>query len=74
MIIIHTAAVSDISACEKDPDVSCKANIQLPVWLVSAGVRTVLFSSDQVYSGCKGEGPYTEKDAAPAILIYPSKA
>ncbi len=64
--IIHTAAISDILTCEKDPDASYYANVLLPVWLAKTGVKAVLFSTDQVYGGREGEGPYSENDTAPA--------
>ena len=67
-VIIHTAAVSDIGACERDPEASYRANVQLPVWLARTGVRLVAFSTDQVYSGCREPGPYTEDTVAPANL------
>ena len=68
-LIIHTAAISDIGACERDPEASWRANVALPLLLVSTGVRTLLFSSDQVYGGSPAEGPYTEEEAAP-VHIY----
>lgn len=66
--IIHTAAISDIGACEKDPDASYQANVRLPVYLAraAAGRKLICFSSDQVYGGCAEEGPYTEERTAPA--------
>ena len=63
---IHTAAVSDIPTCEKDPNASYYANVRLPLWLAKTGVKAVLFSTDQVYGGCEHEGPYAEHDTAPA--------
>ena len=67
-VIIHTAAVSDIGACEMDPEASYAANVLLPVLLAKARgtSRLICFSSDQVYSGSGGEGPYTETDAMPS--------
>ena len=67
-LIIHTAAISDIQACADDPEGSYRANVELPLWLVRTGVKSVLFSTDQVYSGCAGEGPYPEDDVSPANL------
>lgn len=67
-LIIHTAAISDIPACEKDPDGSYRANVEIPVWLARTGVKCVMFSTDQVYSGCAGEGPYPEEETAPSNL------
>ncbi|MBR2527091.1 MAG: sugar nucleotide-binding protein [Blautia sp.] len=67
-VIIHTAAISDIPACEKNPDASYQANVEIPVWLAKTGVKLVAFSTDQVYSGCNDEGPYREEAAEPANL------
>ena len=67
-LIIHTAAMSDIPTCENDPDGSYHANVEIPVWLAGTGVKCIMFSSDQIYSGCAGEGPYREEDTAPANL------
>ena len=67
-VIVHTAAVSDIGACERDPEASRRANVEIPVWLARTGVKSVLFSTDQVYSACEGEGPYAENEVNPANL------
>ena len=72
-LLIHTAAISDIAACQKDPDASRLANIQIPVWIAETGVRAVFFSTDQVYSGCTGLGPYMEDEAVPANLYAEHK-
>lgn len=67
--IFHTAAISDIGACEKAPDASYQANVRLPVVLAHAakavGAKLVAFSSDQVYSACKDGGPYGEEMSLP---------
>lgn len=65
--VIHTAAISDIGACQADPEASYRANVQLPLWLAkAAGNRKLIcFSSDQVYSGSKEAGPYSEEMTAP---------
>lgn len=67
-VIIHTAAISDTRECERDPEASREANVMIPVYLAKAcaGRKLICFSSDQVYTGCAGEGPYTEEDANPA--------
>ncbi len=66
--VIHTAAISDIPTCEKDPEASYRANVALPVWLAKTGIKGVFFSTDQVYGGCAGDGPFSENDSAPANL------
>ena len=67
-LIIHTAAMSDIPTCENDPDGSYYANVLVPIWLARTGIKCVMFSTDQVYSGCAGEGPYAEEETAPSNL------
>lgn len=66
--IVHTAAISDIGACAANPEASWRANVALPLMIARTGVKCVLFSTDQVYSGCAGEGPYAEEETAPANL------
>lgn len=67
-VIIHTAAISNIGVCEADPDASCFANVQIPLYIARAskGRKLICFSSDQVYSGCGEEGPYLEDTVKPA--------
>ena len=67
-VIIHTAAISDVRACEEDPESSYIANVQLPLYLAKAAKnrKLICFSSDQVYTGTREDGPYTEDMAKPA--------
>jgi len=71
--IIHTAAISDIGACEADPEASYRANVELPLMIARTGVKSVLLSTDQVYSGCAGEGPYAEDEVGAANLYAEHK-
>ncbi len=68
-IIINAAAISDIGACERDPEGSYLSNVVLPVTLAEVakelGIKLISFSSDQVYTGCKDEGPYSESVILP---------
>lgn len=66
--VIHTAAISDIGECERDPDGSYRANVLLPIYLARScrGRKLVCFSSDQVYSGTKEKVPFTEDMVCPA--------
>ena len=74
--IIHTAAISDIGVCQKDPEASYIANLLIPVYLTRAaketGIKIICFSSDQVYTGLDEIGPYTEKmtDGSKPTNIY----
>lgn len=75
--VIHTAAISDVGACQRDPDASYAANVMLPVHLANAvknkSIKLVCFSSDQVYTGAKEVGPYTEDMACPANVYAEHK-
>ncbi len=77
--IVHTAAVSDIGECERDPDGSYRANVLIPVWLAGVarerGIKLICFSSDQVYSASESDGPYLEDHAMekPANLYAAQK-
>jgi len=66
-IIVHTAAIADIGVCQRHPEASYLANVQLPVWLAKAatGIKLICFSSDQVYGGVTEDGPYTEDTVKP---------
>lgn len=73
--IIHTAAISDIGECEKDPEASWRANVLLTVSLCRAAheldVKAVCYSSDQVYTGCRPEdGPYREDIPLSPTNVY----
>ena len=73
--IIHTAAISDIGACQANPEASYFANVQIPVFLAKAAknAKLICFSSDQVYSGTDEEGPYTEDMVKPSNLYAQHK-
>ena len=73
--IIHTAAISDIGECERNPEGSYIANVLLPVYLAKAakGKKLICFSSDQVYSGTKADHPFTEDMVSPANLYAKHK-
>lgn len=70
-VVIHTAAISDIGTCQKDPQNSYFANVQIPLYLAAAckDRKLICFSSDQVYSACKEEGPYIEEVVKPGKYL-----
>lgn len=74
-VIIHTAAISDIGVCQADPEASYFANVEIPLFLAKAskGRKLICFSSDQVYSGCREEGPYWEDMAKPGNIYAEHK-
>lgn len=73
-ILIHTAAVSDIGACEKNPALSEKINVEGTKYLAKhcgrLGIRLIFCSSDQVYMGNGVHTPHKEEgeNLAPPTL------
>lgn len=74
-VVIHTAAISDIGTCQKNPESSYFANVQIPIYLAQAcrDRKLICFSSDQVYSACEEDGPYTEEMAKPGNVYAEHK-
>ena len=72
--ILHTAALSDTGYCEAHPEESRRANVELPVYLARAarksGAKLVAFSSDQVYAGLEGPGPFDEEVSLRPANVY----
>lgn len=74
-VIVHTAAISDIGACQANPEGSYRANVELPIWLAQAAknAKLVMLSTDQVYCAHSDPGPYREEDVAPGNLYAQHK-
>lgn len=72
--IINAAALSDTAFCEANPELSYRANVQLPLWLAhaagKAGAKLISFSSDQVYCGAEQSGPLSEALALKPANVY----
>lgn len=72
--ILHTAALSDTGYCQAHPEESYRANVLVPVWIAEAarksGAGLVAFSSDQVYAGLEGHGPFAESLPLSPANIY----
>lgn len=67
--IIHAAAISDTGACERNPEVSYKVNVEgsanIAKGSAEIGAKLIYLSSDQLYNGNSEEGPYTEEEPCP---------
>ena len=72
--IIHSAAISRMDECEKDPELSYKVNVLGPENLAKVcqdkGIRLIHFSTDQVYNGCKHAGPHREDACVTPVNVY----
>lgn len=73
-IVLHTAAISDTNYAQQHPEESYLTNVLLPQTLAqitaSIGGKFVFCSSDQVYGGCEGLGPFMEIDPLAPANVY----
>ncbi|MBL7076163.1 MAG: SDR family oxidoreductase [Kiritimatiellae bacterium] len=71
-IVLHTAAVTDLNACEADPGSTRPINTDVPGLLAhhcaERGIRLVFTSSDMVFDG--SNPPYDEDSAPCPINVY----
>lgn len=72
--IIHTAAISDMRACEDDPESSRQVNVtgveNLAKACLAAGSRLIFMSSDQVYNGNHDAALHRETDSCRPANVY----
>ena len=71
-VVIHTAAISELKACEVDPDHARQVNVEatrkLGKLCAAFGARIVFLSTDQVFAG--DAGPYREQDPTGPLHTY----
>lgn len=73
-VLIHAGAISNTGICQKDPSLSFEVNVMGTKKLAEAcqrkKVKMIFFSSDQVYSGEKGEEPHREDERLSPKNVY----
>jgi len=71
-VVVHTAAMADIDACEAQPDLAWKVNVlgtqNVSLAAASLGSRLVHLSTSNVFDGKRGN--YTESDQTNPINRY----
>jgi dTDP-4-dehydrorhamnose reductase len=71
-VVVHTAALSDVDACERHPEAAHRVNVQgteaIARAAVAVGARLISISTDQVYDGVKGH--YDEADDPQPLMVY----
>jgi dTDP-4-dehydrorhamnose reductase len=71
-VVVHTAALGDVDACERHPDEAHRVNVQgteaMAQASVAVGARLIYISTDQVYDGVKGN--YAEVDVPRPVMVY----
>jgi len=72
-VVIHTAAITDVDGCERDPDLAYRVNVigtrNVAVAALQAGCPIVYISTDYVFDGAK-PSPYREYDAPNPLSVY----
>ena len=70
--VLHTAAMSGLGACQKQPELAERINAQvtaeLAQWCKMRGARLVYFSTDIVFKGDRP--PYDEKAQPDPVNVY----
>jgi dTDP-4-dehydrorhamnose reductase len=71
-VVVHTAAMADVDACERHPDAAHRVNVQgteaIAQAAVTVGARLIYISTDQVYDGVKRY--YDEADMPQPLMVY----
>jgi dTDP-4-dehydrorhamnose reductase len=71
-VVIHTAAMTNVDACEQDPEACELQNVTATRYLVAAAKRHeshfVLLSTDFIFDGANG--PYSEADEPSPLSMY----
>jgi dTDP-4-dehydrorhamnose reductase len=71
--MVNCAALADLEACEADPDLARRLNVDLPAQMAKAcksrGISLVHISTDAVFDG-ERDGFYTEEDTPNPLGVY----
>jgi dTDP-4-dehydrorhamnose reductase len=68
-VVLHAAAWTDVDGAEADPQSASAVNVGGTQHAAELGAPLVLFSTDYVFDGRKGE-PYVESDAPNPLSVY----
>ncbi|SHH74399.1 dTDP-4-dehydrorhamnose reductase [Caloranaerobacter azorensis DSM 13643] len=73
-IIFHGAAISATKACEDNPQLAYRVNVEGSVNIAKIarkiGAKMLFVSSEQVFNGNVNDGPYSEEDEAIPNTVY----
>jgi dTDP-4-dehydrorhamnose reductase len=68
-VVLHAAAWTDVDGAEAQPQEAAAVNVGGTQHAAELGVPLVVFSTDYVFDGRKGE-PYVESDAPNPLSVY----
>ncbi|HWP28661.1 MAG TPA: dTDP-4-dehydrorhamnose reductase [Chloroflexota bacterium] len=71
-VVVHTAALTDVDRCEREPERAWLVNVRATEWVAEAcarqGALLVHLSSEYVFDG--QAGPYAETDPPRPLSVY----
>jgi dTDP-4-dehydrorhamnose reductase len=68
-VVVHTAAMTDVDGCERDPDAASAVNADGTANVAASGARVILLSTDYVFDG-RAERAYREDDPTRPLSAY----
>jgi dTDP-4-dehydrorhamnose reductase len=68
-VVVHTAAMTDVDGCERDPEAALAVNAAGAANVAATGARVILLSTDYVFDG-EGAGAYAEDDPTRPLSAY----
>jgi dTDP-4-dehydrorhamnose reductase len=68
-VVIHTAAMTDVDGCERDPAAAFAVNAAGAANVAAVGARVILLSTDYVFDG-RAERDYAEDDPTGPLNAY----
>jgi dTDP-4-dehydrorhamnose reductase len=68
-LVVHTAAMTDVDGCERDPDAAFAVNAAGAASVAASGARVILLSTDYVFDG-QAERAYREDDPTGPLSVY----
>lgn len=68
-VVVHTAAMTDVDGCERDPGTAFAVNATGAANVAASGARAILLSTDYVFSG-GAAGAYSEDDPTGPLSVY----
>lgn len=71
-LVIHCAAMANVDACEKQPDLAMRINAEVPGELATTcckkDIKLIHISTDAVFDGLRGD--YSEEDETNPLSVY----
>jgi dTDP-4-dehydrorhamnose reductase len=68
-VVVHTAAMTDVDGCERDPAAAFAVNAAGTANVVARGARVILLSTDYVFDG-RASRAYAEDDPTGPLSAY----